>query len=63
MTKQDILALSTSREIMKALAANRDLWDEDLDKHLRNVKRKENAEMFGRGEEDTIYRPAKRENA
>lgn len=60
MTKQDILALTTTREIMKAMADYRALWDEELSNHLRDIKRKENLERFG--EADVIYRPPKFKN-
>lgn len=58
MTKQDILNMTTSRDIMKAMAANRSIWDEDLSNHLRDVKRQENAARFG--DADAIYTPNKR---
>ena len=58
MTKQDVLKLSTSKEIMKALAEHRELWDEDLSNHLRNIKRKENEDKFG--EADVIYTPPRK---
>lgn len=60
MTKQDVLELSTSKEIMKALAEHRELWDEDLSNYLRNTKRKENENRFG--EADVIYTPPKQKN-
>ncbi len=58
MTKEDILNMENSREIMRALAENREIWDEELSNHLCDVKRKENAEKFG--DADIIYTPSKR---
>ena len=60
MTKQDILHMHDSKEIMIALAHNRNLWDEELSNHLREVKRKENLVRFG--DADVIYRPPMRES-
>lgn len=58
MTKQDILQLTTSQEIMRALTDHRELWDEDLSDHLRDIKRRENHERFG--DADVIYTPPRR---
>ena len=57
MTKQEIIKMKNSSGIMRALAQNRDIWDEELSNHLKNVKRKENFENFG--ESDVIYTPPK----
>ena len=57
MTKQDILKMKNSVEIMSALARNRDIWDEELSTHLKNMKRQENIGKFG--ESDIIYTPPK----
>ena len=58
MTKQEIMNMEDSQEIMGALAANRDIWDEELSNHLRTIKRRENLERFG--DADIIYTPPKR---
>lgn len=60
MTKQEIMKMTDSANIMRALAQNRDIWDEELSNHLREVKRQENLERFG--EADPIYTPAKQNN-
>ena len=58
MTKQEIMNMKDSQEIMRALASNRDIWDEELSNHLRDTKRRENLERFG--EKDIVYTPPKR---
>ena len=58
MTKQEIMNMKDSKEIMRALAANREIWDEELSNHLRDVKRCENERRFG--DADIIYTPPKR---
>lgn len=60
MTKQEIMSMESSQEIMRALADNRDIWDEDLSNHLRDIKRRENNRRFG--DADAIYTPPKRNN-
>ena len=55
MTKQEILNMNNSRNIMRALAENRDIWDEELSNHLRDVKRLENRQRFG--DADVLYTP------
>jgi len=57
MTKQEILKMNNSGDIMRALAQNRDIWDEDTSNHLKKIKRQENLEHFG--EADIIYTPPK----
>lgn len=58
MTKQDILKMDMSQDIMRALANNPELWDSELSAHLRNIKRKENTERFG--SPDVLHTPAKK---
>ena len=58
MTKQDILKMTNSQDIMQAMATHRELWDEDLSNHLKNAKRKENEIKFG--DADVIYTPPKK---
>lgn len=58
MTKQDILEMNKSRNIMDALAKHPELWDKEISDHLRNSKRKENLERFG--DADFLYRPLKK---
>lgn len=58
MTKQEIMKMKNTGEIMSALARNRDIWDEELSNHLKNMKRKENLENFG--EPDIIHTPPRR---
>ena len=60
MTKQEILNMNTSRDIMKALSEHRGLWDQELNEHLRCVKRLENERRFG--DADAIFTPARRNN-
>ena len=60
MTKQEIMNMKGSQEIMRALAHNRGIWDEDLSNHLRDIKRRENIERFG--EPDVIYTPPKQKS-
>ena len=38
MTKQAILKMSKSKDITKALAEHRELWDEDTSNHLKYIK-------------------------
>lgn len=47
MTKQEIMKMKNPGEIMRALAQNRSIWDEDLSDHLKNMKRRENLVNFG----------------
>lgn len=47
MKKEDILALKTRIEILKALDTNRDLWDKEVDEHLKEVAKKEHIEKYG----------------
>jgi hypothetical protein len=58
MTKQDILNMHDSKQIMRALANNPDIWDKELSDHLRTTKRKENVERFG--DADVLYTPPRR---
>ena len=57
MTKKDVLKKTTTREIMKALAKEPGLWDEEVSNHLKSIKKRENERRFG--EADIIYRPEK----
>lgn len=59
MTVQDILKMDNSREIGKALAKFPELWSQETSDHLKNIKRKEDAERFG--DPDILYTPPKRE--
>ena len=47
MTKQDILNLDSSQDIMLALHENRELWDPETTAHLAMIARKENFEQYG----------------
>lgn len=40
MTKQDILDMKTSKEIMDTLFTNAELWDDEVNEHLKSVKKK-----------------------
>lgn len=60
MTKQDILNMKNRGEVMKALAMNPDLWDKELDDHLKDVSKKALAEQFGTA--DVLYTPPKKHN-
>ena len=55
MKKEDILELQSSYEIMKTLVDHHDLWDDEINEHLKAVKGKENLERFG--SEDVLYTP------
>lgn len=59
MTVQDVLKMDNSRDIMRALAGNPELWSQETSDHLKNIKRKENFERFG--DPDILYTPPKRE--
>ena len=59
-TKQQILNMSTSKDIMKALAEHRQLWNEDTSNHLKRIKRIENEARFG--DADVLYTPPKRKS-
>lgn len=60
MTKQEIMKMKNPGEIMRALAQNCDIWDEELSVHLKNMKRQGNLRKFG--EQDIIYTPPKQNN-
>ncbi len=49
--------ISTSKDIMKAFAEHRELWDEDTSNHLKQIKRKENEARFS--DADVLYTPPK----
>ena len=55
MTKQDILNMKTTAEIMKALATHRELWDEEVNEHLKSVAKKKLVDTFG--DSDVVYTP------
>ena len=58
MTKQDILNMDKTQDIMKALANAPELWSEDVSNHMLNIKRKKN--IAEHGEADILYTPAKK---
>ena len=60
MTKQDVLKMDKSQDIMKALANQPELWDADVSNHLRDTKRNENLERFG--DADILHTPPKRKS-
>lgn len=60
LTKQEILNMSSSKNIGKALAEHPQLWDEDTSNHLKRVKRKENEAKFGDAE--VLFDPLKRKS-
>lgn len=58
MTKQDILKMENSKEIMKTLMTHRELWDSDVNEHLKKMAKQRLKDMFSA--DDVIYTPAKR---
>lgn len=58
MTKQDILNMKTSKEIMATLFTHSELWDEEVNEHLKKVAKKEKLEQYG--SEDFLPTPRKR---
>ena len=60
MTKQDILKLKTCKEVMKALAEHRELWDKETDDYRVKLAKKELRERFG--SEDVLYTPPKKKS-
>lgn len=58
MTKQDILNMKDSKEIMKTLMTHRELWDSDVNEHLKKMSKQRIKDMFS--DDDVIYTPAKR---
>ena len=59
MTKQDILNMKERGDVMKALATNPDLWDKELDDHLKAVSRQALLDKFGT--DDVLYTPPKKQ--
>lgn len=55
MTKQDILNMKTTAEVMKTLATHRDLWDEEVNEHLKRLAKKKLVDKFG--DSDVAYTP------
>ena len=55
MNKQDILNMNNSKDIMKTLTTHPDIWDNDINEHLKAIAKKENLEKFG--SEDVLYTP------
>ena len=53
MTKQDILNMKTKSEIMKTFMTHRELWDDEVNEHLKAVAKKELVERYG--SEDVLY--------
>ena len=47
MKKEDILAMQTSAEIMRTLITDADLWDKEVNEHLKEVAKKEHIEKYG----------------
>lgn len=58
MTKQDILNMKSSKEIMNTMFSNSDLWDEEVNEHLKKTKKAENKKEYG--SEDFLPTPNKR---
>lgn len=61
MTKEHILRLTKSQDIMKALAEDFSLLDQEISDHLRDIKKKELIARFG--SDDILYTPAKKINS
>jgi hypothetical protein len=53
MTKQDILKLKTKSEIMKTFMDHPELWDDEVNDHLKAVAKKELIDRYG--SEDVLY--------
>lgn len=53
MTKQDILKMKTKSEIMKTFIAHPELWDDEVNEHLKAVAKKELIDRYG--SDDVIY--------
>lgn len=47
MTKQDIMNLTSSYEIMKTLFSNPELWDEEVNDRLKKLAKEENKAKYG----------------
>ena len=58
MTKQDILNMNTTKEIMETFMTHRELWDEEVNEHLKAVARKKLIERFGSA--DVTYTPPRK---
>lgn len=58
MTKEDILKMNNSKDIMVALSHSPELWSEETSNHLRDTKRNENIKRFG--DADVLYTPPKK---
>lgn len=59
MEKSDILKLKTSREIMQTLFTHADLWDEEVNEHLKEVAKAETVKKYGT-DEIFVYPPLKK---
>ena len=53
MTKQDILKMKTRPEIMKTLISHPELWDDEVNEHLKTVAKKELIGQYG--SDDVLY--------
>lgn len=58
MTKQDILNMKTTAEIMRTLKTHQELWDEEVNEHLKAVAKKKLLDQFG--SDDVIYTPPRK---
>lgn len=47
LTKQDILNMKTKDEIMLSFITHLELWDDEVNEHLKKVAKKENLELYG----------------
>lgn len=53
MTKQDILKMNTTAEIKRTFITHRELWDEEVNEHLKAVAKKELIARYG--SDDVLY--------
>ena len=58
MTKRDILNMKTSADVMRTLFSHSELWDEEVNEHVKALAKKEKTEKYG--DPDILIDPIKR---
>lgn len=53
MTKEDILKLNSTVEIKKTFITHRELWDDEVNEHLKAVAKKDLIARYG--SDDVLY--------
>lgn len=53
MTKEDILKLNSTVEIKKTFITHRELWDDEVNEHLKAVAKKDLIVRYG--SDDVLY--------